>query len=436
MKIKNKIIYHLKGRFVPKFISNYLLLSLWNEKKIRKERESILDDLTRSGRPIRVLFIASSLPMWRGQGLFDLLNKDTRFEPKIIICPLKRFNEDEAKKYSEDIYIYLKKIGIDAVLGNDPNFNIQKFLAEFNPDIIFPSQPYHGILGNQLDFEFNKNRIYCYIPYALLTVKNDFAYNDELNNLCWRYYLPSILHYNTAKKKMANKASNVKIVGEIDYDKFQKSTEDPWKKIPDGKKRKKIIWAPHFSISPSDALHRSSFLWLYDVMPNIANKYRDTIQIAFKPHPNLYSVLCKLEGWGRDKANQYYSKWAEMYNTQLEEGSFIDLFSHSDAMIHDSGSFTGEYMFVNKPVMFTTKNLQFVRNWADDFGLKCLDLHYIGKNDDDIANFIEDVVLGGNDRMKLARGEFFKRYLIPPNERSVAENIYNDLLVSLGFTDE
>ncbi|MDE6017820.1 MAG: CDP-glycerol glycerophosphotransferase family protein [Muribaculaceae bacterium] len=428
-----KLVRLFYKKILPKFIKKRIILTRWHVNQYNRKTNELVSGLTYSQYPIKVLFIISTLPMWRGQGLYNLLAKDERFDPRILIVPFKRVGIEEGKMVSKEIANDLSRISIKANNLYDQDFNIENFLKDFNPNIVFPCQPYDGMYGNQID-DIGKNRIVCYIPYGLNTVFEEFAYNTKNHNYFWKVYQASFLHFKTAKRLMVNNAKNVVIVGEPDYDKFiQEDRLDPWKKFSDEKTRKRIIWAPHFSINPNNLLHRASFLWLYEEMLKIAKEYKDKIQIAFKPHPNLHSVLVNLTEWGEERTNEYYNKWSSMENTQLEEGNFIDLFKYSDAMIHDSGSFTGEYMFVNKPVMFTTKDIKSIRNRADDFGLKCLDLHYIGEDIEDIREFIENVVLGEKDTMKDMRAAFYNDYLIPPNGNTVAQNIYNDLLSSFGY---
>ena len=57
-----------------------------------------------------------------------------------------------------------------------------------------------------------------------------------------------------------------------------------------------------------------------------------------------------------------------------------------------------------------------------EFGKQAMRQHYIGKCEEDIINFIENVVLKGDDPMKQGREDFYNQYLLPPNGKSVAEN--------------
>ena len=421
--IRNIIPYWVRKR------KHYLfdLKGKSNEYKIAQ-----LESAIREKEKVKVLFIASSLPMWRGQGVYDLLDKDPEFDVRIIISPFARYNQAEALLHTEALKKYFADRKLIVPATTDTEFNFEDWFCEFSPDIIFFSQQYYGLYNNLLNIENHRDKLHCFIPYALPTVKEQFVYNSPAHNLAWRVYHATSLHLKTAKKQMGNNAINVRICGEPDADSFlTDSPKDPWNTIADGKQRKRIIWAPHFSIGHSGFLCRESFLWLSDAMVALALKYADSVQFAFKPHPHLHSVLSEYEGWGAEKTNEYYKKWATMPNTQLEEGRFQDLFFHSDGMIHDCGSFTGVYLYVNKPVMFMSDNISQIRRDADDFGLKCIELHYGGKCVDDVERFIKDTILGGHDPMREQRENFYNDYLLPQNGLSFAENVYNDLKNSL-----
>ena len=121
----------------------------------------------------------------------------------------------------------------------------------------------------------------------------------------------------------------------------------------------------------------------------------------------------------------------ELFSADLPESE--DLFMNSDAMIHDCGSFTAEYLYTQRPVMFYTHDRKAVEKQLNELGMAALDAHYIGGSADDIESFIKDVVIGENDPKVSARKAVYDKYLLPPNGRSTAENIYHDLLSSLGF---
>ena len=51
----------------------------------------------------------------------------------------------------------------------------------------------------------------------------------------------------------------------------------------------------------------------------------------------------------------------------------------------------------------------------------------------DIRRFIDDVVLAGNDPMQPQSEQFFRDYLLPPNGKSVAQNVVDDIVESLNL---
>ncbi|MCR5191581.1 MAG: CDP-glycerol glycerophosphotransferase family protein, partial [Bacteroidales bacterium] len=185
--------------------------------------------------------------------------------------------------------------------------------------------------------------------------------------------------------------------------------------------RKKVIWAPHHTVD--NGIDGSTFLLRCDDMLELADKYRDKIQFVFKPHPLLKFKLQLL--WGSEKTEEYYGRWASGENTQLEESSYVDLFLTSDAMIHDSGSFTTEYLFTKKPVMYLTDEKNAGRRFGP-FGIKSYECHYHGASRQSVDDFLSNVVLGGDDPMKSRRQDFFEKYLQPiegmlPSERIICE---------------
>ena len=100
-------------------------------------------------------------------------------------------------------------------------------------------------------------------------------------------------------------------------------------------------------------------------------------------------------------------------------------------MIHDSGSFLIEYLYSENPVMFVNDNIESLLGESNDFGKMAYNLHYKGKSREDIINFIDNIVIKGNDPLKEGRLIMKQQYLIPPNGKSVAENTMDDLIMSL-----
>ena len=173
------------------------------------------------------------------------------------------------------------------------------------------------------------------------------------------------------------------------------------------------------------------FLMLADFMLRMAKKYSGSIQIAFKPHPVLRNKLN--EYWGKERTDEYYKEWDSGENTFFENGEYVDLFLTSDAMIHDSGSFLIEYLYLDKPVM-RTDNGQPLQNEFNDFALSCLDHYYQGKTEDEVESEIDEEI--EEEIEEEAKDEEAKRVANQKKEadtlrKSILEDdkAFNDLVV-------
>ena len=368
--------------------------------------------------------------MWRSRRVYEILADDPRFEVCVALFPFSSFGHDqgrEAVKAIRDFCTVSSVPYVDLSNFSSPGRELKKV---FNPDVIFYPQPYNNLYYNDLDSTCFQERLLCYVPYSIHTFREPWVFKNYLYNTAWRVFLMLEDHKKEAKEILYNSASHVRIVGDPIADYFQDSVvSDPWK--PQETPKKRIIWAPHFSILADGWLHMDSFTRLSIFMLELAERYREQIQIAFKPHPRLLSALQDSPDWGPDKADSYFKKWESGPNTQLELGSYIDLFKCSDAMIHDCGSFSVEYHFTGKPVLFFTQDIEKVLSNLNSLGKEAISAHYKASSEAEVLTFVNDTVLGGKDPMKPVRESFREKYLTPRGEGSVSKNIYNELVNSL-----
>ena len=377
---------------------------------------------------IKVVFFASNLSMWRYQHLYELMSKHNHFKVYIFLSPFLTYSEQEQNKDINEL-----KAFFDSKQMNYFEQNTCDIESDINPDILFYPQFYFDVLAHNIDAKKFRNRLLCAYPYGFPDIYASWAYNNPFHNVAWKIFYPTQSNLNEAKQLALNKGRNVVITGYPNADEFLSSqTSDVWKKQIAHKKR--IVWAPHFTIEKKcSPILSSTFLTFSTFMQEIAKIYSDKIQFAFKPHPRLQTELYKHKEWGKEKADEYYDWWANQEYTQLETGNFIDLFKSSDALIHDSSSFSIEYFYTKKPAMYLARNLEEIIKTKNEVGKAALDIHYIGKTENDIINFIDNVVLKGDDQMKKLRETFFSKYLQPPNGKSVAQNTMDDILKSLGI---
>lgn len=372
----------------------------------------------RHKKSIKVGFVIGCLSAWKTELLYRAMLKNERFSPMLLVTETQEEND------IENIVAYLKKKNYEYKVVERSEYLISKFQA----DILFYQKPYDGIPFKRHSYKFNLYALFCYVGYGFNTVNEKWGYDNVLNNIAWQLYFENESVVGDMRGIMRNKCINGHVTGLPVMDELlidKKRLRDPWKLQE--KKKKRIIWAPHFSINPNGWLVYSTFLDVADFMLELAYKYKDEVQFAFKPHPLLWPKLCKV--WGEEKTNAYYQQWATLENTQLERGKYLGLFKYSDALIHDCGSFTIEYHYTLNPVMYIVKDDHHTDNQTS-FAKKAFDLHYKAYSKQDIEQFIQNV-LAGRDERRAERMRFYQEELLPPYGKSACENIINTILQAL-----
>lgn len=364
---------------------------------------------------IKVYFHMIDLSCWKTEELYKAMLSHPRFEPHILVST--NFEEDDREK----IFQYLDSKGY----SYDELGEGERIYKKFPGDIIIYQKPYDGTYPINHRLWHNLRFLSICLPYGIRCLSVGWVFEQRLLNMAWQVYFENLLTWKESVNKMTNKSRNGYVTGlpVIDENLRDRTEfEDPWR--PQLTHKKRIIWAPHHSLADGDGLDYSTFLRYYDFILELAEKYSDKVQWAFKPHPLLFPKLVKL--WGKDKAQEYFDKWESLSNAQYESGKYVGLFKHSDAMIHDCSSFTLEYLQMGKPVMFLRKH-----DVLDEEVLQqckiAYSLHQHGKCEKDIEDFVVGIINGKTYNVEEIK-KFRSDYLLPPWGRTSVENIIECIL--------
>lgn len=371
---------------------------------------------------IRVVFQVENMGKWKCQSVLEEMRKNPRFHAAIWYVPDCAATEEMVQQNKHAVDTFFSGIGVKVLhypcLGAFPESEI--------PDIVFVCEPYIHVLGQPHNKDLFKKSLVLYVPYCFRnTVKADplstIITHAALFNFYENDYIASL-----GGQYMESGMRNIRVTGHPIGDAFlfpREEKEHVWQ-CPSST-MKKVIWAPHWTIDRDCFFGASTFLLLADDMLKIAKQYEDKIQFAFKPHPSLYKKLCSLPDWGKERTDAYYQQWNDMPNTQLELGAYTDLFLQSDAMVHDCGSFSVEYLYVDKPCMFLMESEQQGLNLMTQDAVAC---HVKGISPQDICRFLDEDVLGSRDTMKQERSGYRTQYLLAINGKSAAQNIVETIL--------
>ena len=100
-------------------------------------------------------------------------------------------------------------------------------------------------------------------------------------------------------------------------------------------------------------------------------------------------------------------------------------------MIHDCASFTVEYLYAQKPVLFQIRDEK-VKEEFNSFGQMCLEQHYLAYSIEETEKFIREVVIAGKDPKKAEREQFYKQYLYPKDGVMPSDKIFEILKTAIG----
>lgn len=395
------------------YLSEEEVMSFFDKDAVMRVKQRVAENKEK-----KVAFFCMSISMWKYDTLYKALEKHSGFHPIIFIAP-RHGNWQERKSNIKAIVRYCEEKGYNYIPLKNDFFNIGQNLNKYDIDIAFYTQPYANVICKEYGFEHLRNSLLCYVPYGYYLAHQEFCYASLLNKIAWRNFYPAEYALREAYS-FGQDEQNIAITGYPAYDMYIKSSPMKWKEH--GKKR--IIWAPHFSIAANGWMHLSSFIQICEYMVELADRFKREVQFAFKPHPNLYSALC--DEWGMERTEQYYQGWANGSNTMLCTNDNYPLFKSSDAMIHDCGSFLMEYLYTQKPCMYLFINSQ--NNFElNEAGKAAMSAHYKAYKKEDIERFVVSVVLSDTDTMEKQRALVLKNYIVPQDGESATANIIKEL---------
>lgn len=422
--VKKIIPKKLKNQLIKSKIVRFTYGEVNGENKLIRERIKLnkeLENQLRKKTKLKVAFFVLSDSVWKMDNLYLEMEKDKYFEPIIIICPWVNLGKEKMeyemnkteKFFKEKDYNYLK-----AIKENGEYLDIEQ---EIKPDIIFYTNPYKGLIDDRYYITNMKRSLCCYIPYYFDCTSLYVMCCDLLfHNLLWKFFVPTEKHLKYLRKHSRVRGENAIVQRYGILEEFHSFRYG----IEKSKSKKWIIWAPHHTISKYNAgLEWSTFEKYYSFMLKISEKYKNEVKMIFKPHPMLYSRLVEI--WGKEKVDSYYNQWSVVSYRGIELGDYTELFYKSDALIHDSGSFTIEYLYFRKPVcrLINKKNFEKMLTPFDKEAWNCHELAY---SEEDISDFIENVI-NNQDKKVHEKIEFYKKYLEINENNKPSKNIIGEI---------
>lgn len=430
--MKEKIILFLQNNLPAVYAK---LLALKRRKTWEQQQRAYTAEVERlrgTKEPLNVVFMVLYSAVWKYDSVYKLMEKDPRFNPLILVCPIADYGKEHMVENFRPTVEMFRKKGYNVMSAYDEATDTFVNIDDLKPDLLMYAFQWSSHVDPRYNVYTLQKYLKCYVNYSFKNNPFEWSIASREQGIMWMYFSECEDNKKLAQSFNQREFQNIHVVGYPIYDEVQatEAVGKDWKIKNNSLKR--IIWAPHHSIEGSDkAIKLSTFLLFADDMLEFKNKYKDKVQFAFKPHPQLKPALYKHKDWGKERTDAYYKEWEEGENSSFVAGEYIDLFKSSDGMIHDSHSFTVEYLYVDKPVMFMTNYDR--ESQCNAVGKRAFAAHYHGTSREDIQSFIEDVVIGGKDTMSEKRHQFYQDILVPPKGKSVAENIVCEIATALSI---
>lgn len=387
-------------------------------KQQRAKKAPILHDrllAKHSGkRPIRVMFLMSNTASWKVGPVFEQMMHDPDFEPVVAVCPTTSGGLSTVARHTSDLaFRYLNAEGFPYIdMTEMDEAQARAKIHQVDPHVVFFTNP-HRLVPKYLHDELLASKLTCYVPYhheVMAYGDNQEQYNQDSHNAFWRIFVPHEESKKCYETTRIRRGDGVIVTGfpacEPLLSPARPRSPSPWK--TQERRKKRVIYAPHWLWRPD--IKMATIDTFGANMMRFAEQYRDDVQWALRPHPFLKPRLIKDPEWGPERTIAFFDFWQNSDMCQIHEDDYLSLFQTSDAMIHDSGSFLAEYLFLQKPVMYllTEKTGE---KYFNQFGRRAVAACNIGRNAEDIETFLENILTGNIESATRAR--FFHRDIKP-----------------------
>ena len=164
---------------------------------------------------LRCVFFATFEETWKYEGVYRLMKNSKRFDPIVLVCPIVNYGFENMIRRMDQCYTFFKEKGYVVQKAYDClNNRYVDVRKELNPDIVFYTNPYEGLIDHRYFIHHFKDILTVYVPYFFNeTADFELAYNEFLHNVVWRRYLETNMHKKWAVECSRSRGRNVVVTG-------------------------------------------------------------------------------------------------------------------------------------------------------------------------------------------------------------------------------
>ena len=301
---------------------------------------------------IRLAFFTMEYAVWPSfQSLYDYAAaRPEKFHVSLVYVPFSHVSKTRSDDSLIDEY---RRAGYPI----QPADNYD--LAADSPDVAFFLKPYNSVPKPFYISEVEKSVPRCvYIPYFLGIEDDERTFLPSAHSptvfLSWKVLSYGPFFIKTARKHTYNHARNFIPSGHPRID-IKPETDPALEKriAAAGPSRKVVLWNTHFTIEPN--VGRGSFLEFKDVVLKAAAAHPG-ILLLWRPHPLFLGAYARYTNRSAKDILREMSEWEKEGLLLVDQSpSYLSGFCRSQALITDASSLLYEYLYQNKPILFTPK---------------------------------------------------------------------------------
>lgn len=386
----------------------YVRMPIWRVVATTRARFGYRKSLKRlraayETRKLRVAFIVSELPKWKGQSVYDLMKESLAYEPFMAVIPsgaeLECLDSSGVERAVRQKVDYFKDRHMSVVSAWDALRHRVVDVQKIDVDILFYQQPW-DTLGALAPHRVSSRALTFYFSYYMLNNLNlKLEVGEEFHRTIYGYIVNSAgvarMFRDEQRKLGFAHVPKFLPLGHPMMDNFhlcQNLIEN----------QGYVIYAPHWTIvygNHRPLLHYSTFLENGSAVLDYARRHPQ-VKWVFRPHPALRKALMSSGAMSKIQIDNYYQAW-EQIGIGWYSGDYVDLFLSSRALITDCGSFLTEYAATGNPlVRLISKDI----NVSPHPSLVEVYASYYQVHDlDELQRTLDAVVLRGEDPIQAQR---------------------------------
>lgn len=369
-----------------------------------------LRDKMLAGGRLKAVFFVSNASMFPGGPLFDAMLGSERFDPHVVVVPDLRWRDGtELGMMEECRAALLPRIPAErlSVAGRDAEGRWEEVLD--GADVVCYPSPYE-MSAFRYNPRYSVGRAFlpiCVNYGFFRSVYDRRVMRGQGYAWMWKAFFECAETLSEYRDHSAIGGANADLSGYVKMDPLAAV-------VPARRSRRRVLVAFHHSVEggSNDMLALSNFARYADFFLELIARH-PAIDFVFRPHPFLFKVLSRPRLWGAERVERYLVRLKSSPNVIWSDGGeYFREFAESDACIQDCGSYLVEYFYTGKPCCYMLHEPGDVEAKFAPLGRECLENCYIAYNSRQIEQFVEDVVVKGEDPKGAGREALARRVMV------------------------